>query len=99
MKKIHACNKMNFSSNINEVIRTVLNSLFIYFFYKKISHAPKCTKKHQNHQNHQNHQKHQKHQNHQKHKKHKNATKQKHKTQISEQKQKDALKKHLGGKK
>ena len=26
IKKIHACNKMNFSSNINEAIRAVLNS-------------------------------------------------------------------------
>ena len=31
------------SSNINEVIRAVLNPLFI-FFYKKISHAPKAPK-------------------------------------------------------
>ena len=30
IKKIHACNKINFSSNINEVIRTVLN--FLLFF-------------------------------------------------------------------
>ena len=30
------------SSNINEVIRAVLNSLF--FFYKKISQAPKARK-------------------------------------------------------
>ena len=33
---------MNFSSNINEVIRAVLNSIF--FFYEKISHAPKALK-------------------------------------------------------
>ena len=34
------------SSNVNEVIRTVLNSLFIYFFffYENISHAPKAQK-------------------------------------------------------
>ena len=38
--KIRACNRMNFSSNINEVIRAVLNS----FFYEKISHAPKIPK-------------------------------------------------------
>ena len=44
IKKIHACNKMNFSSNINEVIRAVLNSLFFYFFYEKILHAPKAPK-------------------------------------------------------
>ena len=31
------------SSNINEVIRAVLNSLF-FFFYEKILHAPKSTK-------------------------------------------------------
>ena len=60
------------SSNINEVIWTVLNSLFSAFlFYKKIPHAPKSTKKHQ---------------------KHKNATKQKHKTQISKQNQITRLK-------
>ena len=33
------------SSNINEVIRAVLN--FLFFFYEKILHAPKSTKKHQ----------------------------------------------------
>ena len=35
------------SSNVNEVIRAVLNSLFIYlfiYFYKKISHAQKAPK-------------------------------------------------------
>ena len=32
------------SSNINEVIKTVLN--FLLFFYEKILHAPKSTKKH-----------------------------------------------------
>ena len=32
------------SSNVNEVIRAVLNSLFIYFFYEKILHAPKPPK-------------------------------------------------------
>ena len=39
------------NSNINEVIRTVLNSLF--FFYEKILHAqkaPKSTKEHQKEQ-------------------------------------------------
>ena len=33
----------HFSSNINEVIKTVLNFLF---FYEKILHAQKSTKKH-----------------------------------------------------
>ena len=32
------------SSNINEVIKAVLNSLFIYFFYEKISHTLKTPK-------------------------------------------------------
>ena len=45
LKKIHACNKTNFSSNVNEVIRAVLNSLFIItFFYRKFFHAPKAPK-------------------------------------------------------
>ena len=37
------------SSNVNEVIMTVLNSLFYFIFYEKILHAlkaPKSTKKH-----------------------------------------------------
>ena len=33
----------NVSSNVNEVIRTILN-LFIFFLYKKISHAQKAQK-------------------------------------------------------
>ena len=41
IKKIHASNKMTFSSNVNDVIKAVLNS---FFFYEKISHAPKSTK-------------------------------------------------------
>ena len=48
IKKIHACNKMNFSSNINEVIRTVLNSL-IFFLQKDFAR----TKKHKKQQKHQ----------------------------------------------
>ena len=44
IKKILACNKMNFSSNIKDIISAVLNSLFIYFFYKKILHALKAPK-------------------------------------------------------
>ena len=38
--KISACNKMNFSNNVNEVIRAVLNS----FFHEKILHAPEAPK-------------------------------------------------------
>ena len=42
------CDKINFSSNINEAIRLVLN--FSFFFYDRISQAQKelkSTKKHQ----------------------------------------------------
>ena len=42
----------NTSSNINEVIRAVLNSFF-FVFSKKISHAQKSTKKHKKHKKHQ----------------------------------------------
>ena len=69
------------SSNINEVIRTVLN--FLLFFYEKILHAQKSTKKHQKLKKAQ---------------KHKIATKQNQKKQISKQNSKTALKKHLSGK-
>ena len=41
----------NDSSNINEVIRAVLNFLF---FYEKISHAPKSTKSTKKHKKHKN---------------------------------------------
>ena len=37
IENISACNKIDFSSNVNEVIRAV-------FFYKKISHVPKAPK-------------------------------------------------------
>ena len=37
------CLLVSQSSNVNEVIRAVLNSLF-FFFYKKISHASKAPK-------------------------------------------------------
>ena len=54
----HVPNKLLINSNINEVIRAVLN--FFFFFYEKISHArtkgaksTKSTKKHQKHQKHQ----------------------------------------------
>ena len=43
IKKIHTCNKINFSSNINEVIRAVLNSL-IFFFTKKFRMYQKAQK-------------------------------------------------------
>ena len=74
------------SSNINEVIKTVLNLSFFFFFFfdEKISHAPKSTKKHKKHQKHRNH---------------KNITKQKHKNANKRTKIKIALKKHLRGKK
>ena len=36
--------KINFSSNINEVIRPVLN--FLFFFYDKVSQVQKSTKRH-----------------------------------------------------
>ena len=39
----------NVCSSINEVIKTVLN--FLLFFYEKILHAPKSTKKHKKHKN------------------------------------------------
>ena len=42
IKKIHPFNKMNFISNINEVIRAVLNPLLS--FHEKISHEPKALK-------------------------------------------------------
>ena len=56
IKKIHACNKMNFSSNINEVIKVVLNPLL---FFTKRFRTHKKHKKHKKHkdatkQNHKN---------------------------------------------
>ena len=47
IKKIHACNRMNFCSNVNEVIRAVLNSLFFLqkdFARTKSTKSTKCTK-------------------------------------------------------
>ena len=70
-----------YSSNINEVFKTVLN--FLLFFCEKILHAPKSTKKHQKAQSTKKKTK---------TKTKKNATKQKHKTQISEQKNQMCLK-------
>ena len=55
------------SSNINKVIKAVLN---LFFFHDKILHAQKAQKRIQGTK---------------RQKKHKNATKQKHKTQRSEQ--------------
>ena len=65
-QKIQACNKMNFSSNSNEVIRAVLNSFFLQkdFACTKSTKSIKSTKSTKRHQD---------------------ATKQKQKTQISEQ--------------
>ena len=57
------------SSNVNEVIRVVLNSLLL-FFYKKILQAQKAPKAPKAQQP-------------PKTQKHKDATKQKHKTQLS----------------
>ena len=73
IEKIHICNKMNFNSNINEVIRAVL--YFLLLFYEEISHAQISIKKHKKAQKRTK-----------KHQKYKNTTKQKYKTQISEQK-------------
>ena len=89
-----------YSSNINEVIKIVLN--FILFFYEKILHAQKSTKKHKKNtrnKKYKRHQKHQKHQKAQKTQKHKNITKQKHKNANKRAKIKNALKKHLRGRK
>ena len=36
--------RLRYLSSMNEVIKTVLN--FLLFFYQKILHAPKSTKKH-----------------------------------------------------
>ena len=81
---LHICSiSILMSSNINEVIRAVLNSLF---FYKKILYAPKAPKAPRA-------QKAQKAQKAPKStKKHKNTTEQKHKMQIREQKLKMRLK-------
>ena len=46
IEKIHVCNKMNFSSNINEVIRAVLSS----FFLRKEFACTKSTKSSKKHQ-------------------------------------------------
>ena len=45
MMIIGYCNKTNFSSSINGVIRPVLNFLF-FFFYDNISQLQKINKKH-----------------------------------------------------
>ena len=46
-EKIYACNKMNFVSNINEVIRAAVNSLFIFFLQKDFART-KSNKKYKN---------------------------------------------------
>ena len=49
IEKIHVCNKMSFSSNINEVIRAVLSSFFFCeknLLAQKAQKAPKSTKNH-----------------------------------------------------
>ena len=75
------------SSNVSEVIRAVLNSLFIYLFIylflQKDFARTKSTKKHQKHQ---------------KHKKHKDTTKQKHKA-LQANKNKKCAQKTSKGKK
>ena len=43
--KVIVINDCKFSSNTNEVIRSILNFLFIYFFYKKILQVQKSTKR------------------------------------------------------
>ena len=78
IKKVHGCNKMNFSSNINEAIRAVLISLFFLQKDFTCTKSTKSTKKHQKEQK-RNQAKAQ------------NTNKQ---TKI-----KNALKKHLSGKK
>ena len=44
IKTIHACNRINFSSNINEVIRTVLNFLLFMIRFHKHKKALKALK-------------------------------------------------------
>ena len=81
------CSNWKFSSNINYVIRAVLN--FLLFFYKEIfaqksTKGTKITKTHQKAQ---------------KAPKHKNATKHKHKIANKQTKIKSTLKKYRRGKK
>ena len=85
------------SSNINEVIRIVLN--FLIFFYENMLHAQKAQK---NNKKHKKHKKNIRHRRHKKHKKHqkapesikntKNITKQKHKNANNRINIKNALK-------
>ena len=42
--KVIVTNDYKFSSNINEVIRSVLNFFFFFFFYKKILQVQKSAK-------------------------------------------------------
>ena len=77
--------RWNFSSNIDEAIRAVLISLF--FFYKKISHVPKAQKAPKSTKNTKKHQKEQK------------RNQAKAQNTNKQTKNKNALKKHLSGKK
>ena len=88
IKKVHACNRMNFSSNINEAIRAVLISFFFLQkdftptkstkSTKKQKKTPKSTKKHQREQK---------------------CNQPKAQNTNKQTKIKNALKKHLSGKK
>ena len=74
---IHDHLRKYISSNINEVIRAVLNSLF--FFYRKTLHAPKvpkASKASKAQKSTKSTKRTKKHQKHKKHKKHINANKQ-----------------------
>ena len=88
------------SSIVIEVIRTILEFLLIYFFYKKILDIPKAqksTKKHKKAKKAKKVEKAQKAP--ESTRKHKNATKQKPKNANKRTKIKNALKRHLSGKK
>ena len=86
MTKMSSQKRKYLSTNINEVIRAVLNFLFFYVRFcthRKAQKGTKSTKRQKRYK---------KYKKHQKHKKHKNATNQQYKTQISEQKFKMRLK-------
>ena len=88
IKKVHACNKMNFSSNINEAIRAVLISSFFF------------TKRFHTHQKHKKHQKAEKTpKSTKKHQREQKCNQAKAQNTNKQTKIKNALKKHLSGKK